>query len=172
MEFNSENIMKASNVTVAVLTLAVFSSISVTTYAQIIEIPELSSNASIEDVTMNIVENAREHSDIIQGDKRHTIYDYMLANGDLTQEQINTLVAERESIKTELNALRDSGNNEALAARITELREERKNNQTKLRIYVDTHEDLAATISNYREEITEQHNKRDRHSRNDRDTRR
>lgn len=172
MRFNSENTMKTSSFTAALLTLISFTSISATINAQ--EISELSS-ISIEDVTMNIVEDARAYNNENRGDMRHAIYDYMLANGDLTQEQIDTLISERELIKIELDTLRDTGDDEALAARITELREERENSKEELRTYVDTHEDLAETISNYREEITEQRNdqdrRRNRDDRNDRNDR-
>lgn len=164
MRFNLENIMKTSRSTSALLTFISLASISISVNAQGIS---ERNNISIEDVTMNIVEDARASSYEDRRDVRHAIYDYMLANGDLTQKQIDVLTAERELIKIELDTLRDTGDTKALVARITELREERENSKEKLRTYVDNHEDLAETISNYREEITEQRNERNRSDRNE-----
>lgn len=113
----------------------------------------------VDDVTMEVVKEAREHRS--QGVRmRSIVAEYMLAQGDITQEQLDALKAERQAVREELKALKESGDEEALAARIAELREAREANKAELKEYVANHEDLAELIAERREEVRERREQR------------
>lgn len=117
----------------------------------------------VNEVTIDIADDARSFRRAGRGALRSIVYNYMLENGDITQEELDALQAEREAIRAELDALRESGDEEALAARITELRENRAASREELREYVDANEDLAAAVEEQREQI--QDRRRDRNGR-------
>ncbi|MCP5144430.1 MAG: hypothetical protein H6978_06370 [Gammaproteobacteria bacterium] len=105
------------------------------------------------DMTMNLVDRhaARPHLPprAIEG-LRDIITDYQIANGDLTEEQLAEMEAQREALREELHALRESGDYEALEARLAELRADRIARQEALRDYVAAHEDLRLELQSYR----------------------
>ena len=113
---------------------------------------------NLDEVTMS-VEDAKERGLKLGKHERmgrkQLILEHMLENGDITQEEIDERIANRAAVKEELKALRESGDQEALTARITELREERAERRQALRDYVEANEDLADALKERREDVLE-----------------
>lgn len=158
--------------TLSTLLLTLIATLSFNTHAQEVDVTDttdidvtetvdVTDTTDIEEITMDVVDDARSrrHQNN-RGEIRSTILDYMLENGDITQEEIDALAAERAAVKVELAALREAGDEDALAARIAELREERKAAKEELRAYVDSNEELTAAIAEQREQIKEQRHER------------
>ena len=123
--------------------------ISVGSLAQTEEMADV----DLDEVTVNITEDARSFNRSGRGELRSVVQTYMLENGDITQRELDTLRAERQTVREELRALRESGDKEALAARISELREKRVKAREKLREYVENNEELSAAIEEQREQL-------------------
>lgn len=129
-------------------------------------------SGELDDITMDVVDAAKGHR--LQVPKHNIVIDYMLENGDITQEQVEAMRAEREAVREELRALKASGDEEALTARRQELRTARQARVDELKAYVADNEELAAAIQDMRERRrTIINERRDRHdNRRDRRERR
>lgn len=112
----------------------------------------------VNDVTMNVIssndiefEPAGE-----RGQLRDIVTSYMLENGDITQEQLDAARARRRENYLELKSLRESGDTEALAALLAELREESRQQREELKAYIDSHEELSEALRDQRRAVREQ----------------
>ena len=99
-----------------------------------------------DDVTMSVVKNERSFKGGKGKEMRRLVSDYMLKNGDITKAEIDAMVKVRKATRKELKALRASGDEAALAARLEQLRTVRMAKREEMRKYVASHEDLAAAI--------------------------
>ena len=130
------------------------------------------SEVDLNEITMDIAEDARGFRHKRGHHAFHsTVIDYMLANGDITQEELDAMKANREAVRDELRALKEAGDKDALQARIRELREEQKAKRDELREYVQNHEDLAEAIAERRKEIREKRREKIRDRREKREVR-
>lgn len=114
-------------------------------------------DVEVDDVTMDVAKHAREHRN---NGIKNIVAEYMLEQGDITQEELDALKARRAAVREELKALKESGDEEALAARIAELREERAATREEIKAYIASHEDLAAIIQERREEVRDRRDQR------------
>ncbi len=132
-----------------ILSILLILPISARVFAQTEEMTDV----EVGEITVNISEDARSFNRESRRELRSVVHTYMLENGDITQQELNTLRAERQTVREELRALRESGDEKALAARISELREKRVRAREKLREYVENNEELSAAIEEQREQL-------------------
>ncbi len=112
-------------------------------------------DVDVNEITMDVTDNARNFRHANRGRMRNMVYEYMLENGDITQEELDARAAIRETHRAELKALREAGDADALAARVAELRQERAAHREAMREYVNAHEDLSAALEERRREMGE-----------------
>ena len=91
---------------------------------------------------------------------RAIIHDYMLENGDITEEELEARKAEREATREELRALREAGDTDAFEARLAELREVRQERREATREYIEANSKLADALAEYRDEVRERRQER------------
>lgn len=89
-----------------------------------------------------------------------TIRDFMLANGDLTQDQIDDQKEQRELMMTEYKALKEAGDKDALSAKRTEFKAKREERKTAMKKYIAEHSELQALLKAERSEMKAKHHKR------------
>lgn len=114
----------------------------------------------VEDAVEQVRERRGDQFRAARAEIRTTITDYMLENGDITQEELDALQAEREAVREELRSLRESGDREALQARLEELRETRSERRDEFRAYLDENEDLRTALVEQREALREERDAR------------
>ncbi len=93
-------------------------------------------------------------------DIRGIVTDYMLAQGDITQGEVDLKKAEHKATREALKALKDSGDTEALEAKKDELKEERKARHAEIKAYIESHEDLQDQIKEKKKEYREKRKER------------
>ena len=93
-------------------------------------------------------------------DIRDIVTEYMLAQGDITQGEIDLKKAEHKATREALKALKDSGDTEVLKAKKDELKEKRKERHAEIKAYIESHEDLQAQIKEKKEEFREKRKER------------
>lgn len=81
---------------------------------------------------------------------RDIIRDYMLENGDITQEELDARQEERLATREEIKALKEAGDDEALEAKREELRALRSERREELRAYIDENDDLKTALDEAR----------------------
>ncbi len=107
---------------------------------------------SADEVTMDVLKQKRGRGHGVRAIKK-LVAEYMLENGDITVEELQIEKEEKRAIKAELKELKESGDQEALQARIEELRVERAARREEVKAYIAEHEDLAIAIEKRKEEI-------------------
>lgn len=113
------------------------------------------SPVDVDDVTMDVIDNVRDFRREGRADFRRVVAEFMLANGDISQAELDAMATQRQAVRAELAALRDSGDNEALRARLSELREQRQARRDEIRSYIDQHEALQDILQARRETFRE-----------------
>lgn len=108
----------------------------------------------VEDITMDIKKHKRSHQ--MNREIKALVANYMIAQGDITVEELETMKEERKAVREELKALRDSGDEEALKARLAELREARADKKEEFKAYLAENQDLATAIKERKEELREE----------------
>lgn len=73
---------------------------------------------------------------------RDTVVEYMLEMGDITQQEIDVLRAERKSDFDEMRALRESGDRAAMKAKHQQIREKHQVHKEKIRAYIENNPEL------------------------------
>lgn len=126
----------------------------------LLSVPALAQDVDVGEITMDVADDARTIRQRNRGRIRNIVYEYMLENGDITQDELDARLALREAHREELRALRESGDEEALAARIAELKQERTAHREQMREYISVHEDLATGIEERRREFQQQRRRR------------
>ncbi|KMT65981.1 hypothetical protein [Catenovulum maritimum] len=106
----------------------------------------------LDDVTMEIAKEEVKRGHKLGLPLRDTILDYMLEKGDITQAEIDAQKVEREAERTELKALRDAGDPEALKAKREELRAKKREDREAMKSYVDENEDLKNSLVEIKKE--------------------
>ena len=86
----------------------------------------------------------------------------MLENGDLTETDINVAKEELKDNYNEIKELKQSGNEEAVAAQLAELREASLSTVEDIKTYIDSHEDLALAVQEQRDAAKDRLQSRDR----------
>ncbi|NIB38566.1 hypothetical protein HBA55_03160 [Pseudomaricurvus alkylphenolicus] len=110
---------------------------------------------NLDDVTMNVVSERVRDSRSIALPAREIILDYMLENGDLTQEELDAQIAERQALREELKALKESGDEEALTAKKDELKALRQQHREEIQGYLEENEELREQVEAVRAEHQE-----------------
>lgn len=112
----------------------------------------------VNDITMNVVSSSdiEFESSGERGKLRDIVTNYMLENGDITQEQLDAARAQRRENYQELKLLRESGDQDALLDLLSELRDERMAIREELKAYIESHDDLAEALKEQREAVREQ----------------
>ena len=101
-------------------------------------------------------------------DMRSVVTEYMLAQGDITQGEVDLKKAEHKATREALKALKDSGDIEALEAKKDELEDKREENRDKVKAYIDSHEELQALIKEKKKEFREKRKERRKEKREER----
>jgi len=83
---------------------------------------------------------------------RQVVADYMIAAGDLDQAEADEMKAQRKAYREELKALKESGDDAALAARKSELKALHNAKRSEFKAYVMEHEDLKEQVKTLRSE--------------------
>lgn len=109
----------------------------------------------VNDITMNVVSSSdiEFESSGERGKLRDIVTNYMLENGDITQEQLDGARAQRRENYQELKLLRESGDQDALLDLLSELRDERMAIREELKAYIESHDDLAEALKEQREAV-------------------
>lgn len=114
----------------------------------------------LDDVTIEVATEEVKRGHRLGFPGRTAILDYMLENGDITQEQIDARKAEREANKAEIQALKEAGDEEALAAKKAELRAERQERKAEMKSYIEANADLKETLQELKQERKEKRKER------------
>lgn len=142
--------MKKFNLLIPILAV-----LSINAFAQ----EDVEVEVEVEDVTMDVMEHKRGHRHL-HGEIRSIVADYMIEQGDITAEELEARRTERQAVREELHTLREAGDEEALSARLSELREERSERREQFQSYLADHEDLAEAIEEQREQMRERRQER------------
>ena len=118
-------------------------------------LPGVADDAVLDDVGMDVVaaQEGMDRPDLQR--PREIIRDYMLDNGDLTQEDIDARQEARQALREELKALREAGDEEALQAKRDELRALREERREQVRAYVEENDELRTALEEARAENRE-----------------
>ena len=108
----------------------------------------------VDEVTMEIATDERKGKRL-GIPIREIIVQFMLENGDITQEELDELKANRQATLAEIRALREAGDREALAAKRAELLALAQSRREQLREYLANNSDLQEQIAALREEQRE-----------------
>ncbi|MFT6551356.1 MAG: hypothetical protein ACJA1I_001396 [Zhongshania marina] len=106
-----------------------------------------------------LIESAKQQWD---GNAQNLVVAYMLENGDLTETDINVAKEELKDNYNEIKELKQSGNEEAVAAQLAELREASLSTVEDIKTYIDSHEDLALAVQEQRDAAKDRLQSRDR----------
>ncbi|WP_096086965.1 hypothetical protein [Agaribacterium haliotis] len=121
----------------------------------------ISSAASSQDIDKELEElsmEPREHKHKrhrAHKEMRDLVANYMLENGDITQAELDQRAEQRKATREEIRALKESGDKEALQARLDELKAQRHERREQMKDYLAENEELAAAIKEQRETIKE-----------------
>lgn len=110
-------------------------------------------NVRLDDVSMKQMKHKKDMKKREAQAIKKIVAKYMLDNGDITVEELEGKKADRKAIREELKALRESGDKEALKARVQQVRQAQKAENDKVRDYIDAHPDLADAIKAHREKM-------------------
>lgn len=80
------------------------------------------------------------------------IFDYMLKNGDITQEELDKNKAKRKLHRAELKLLKSQGDFKAFKTRLSEIKKEHKAERKKIKEYLKKHDDLKQLLKEERKE--------------------
>jgi len=114
-----------------------------------------------------------KHGQKMQGhkmgfDMRSVVTEYMLAQGDITQGEVDLKKADHKATREALKALKDSGDTEALEAKKDELKAKRKERHAEIKLYIESHEELQALIKEKKKEFREERKERRKERREER----
>lgn len=112
---------------------------------------------AMDDVTMEMKKGHHGHK--LGSPVHKTIMEYMLANGDISQDEIDQKKAQRKLERDELNTLKESGDKEGYRAKKREFKERYKAKKSELSAYVDQHDDLKAQLKEMRKKMKKKHKK-------------
>ena len=121
----------------------------------LLSLPVYAQDVDLEDVTMDIKEQ-KSNKRAARSEVRDLITDYMLENGDITQEEIDAQAEARAAVRAEIKELREAGDQEALDARLAELREERTAQREEFQAYLDENDELRTAIEEQRQAVRDQ----------------
>lgn len=114
----------------------------------------------IDDITMDVEVKEFKRGHKMKMGIGSVVREYMLENGDITQEEIDAKKAEREAVRAELKALKEAGDTEALAAKKEELKAQREEHRAAMKEYVESNEELKAAIDEKKAELKERRSER------------
>ncbi|WP_426360257.1 hypothetical protein ACPUVO_08610 [Pseudocolwellia sp. HL-MZ19] len=100
------------------------------------------------------------HGHKMRFDMRSVVTEYMLAQGDITQGEVDLEKAEHKATREALKALKDSGDTEGFEAKKDEVEDNREERHEKVKAYIDSHEDLQAQIKEKKKEFREERKER------------
>lgn len=109
----------------------------------------------LDDVTIDISTTEIKRGQRINFEVREIIQEFQLENGDITQEEIDARQAEREATRAEMQALKESGDTEALLAKREELKAEHAERRSAMKEYIDNNEELKTALQAQKEEMKE-----------------
>ena len=109
----------------------------------------------IDDVTMDIEKKEFKRGHKIKHNLGEIVRDFMLEQGDITQEEIDANKAEREAVREELKALKEAGDTEGLEARKAELKEQRQARREEVKAYIDGNDELKAELEEQKQAFRE-----------------
>lgn len=110
-------------------------------------------NTDLDDVTMDITTKEVKRGQRINFEVRETIQNFQLENGDITQEEIDNRKAERAANRAEMQALKESGDVDALMAKRDELKAQHSERRQAMKEYIDNNEELKTALQTQKEEI-------------------
>jgi len=96
----------------------------------------------LEGVTMKLAQKETKRGHRVQMRAHQIIADYMLKNGDMTQDELEAMKDERRAHRNELKQLKKSGNKEAFKARLTEIKQAHEAKRELMKEYIDSHPEL------------------------------
>ena len=141
--------MKRSLFTVGLVSLSLMSSVA---FAQ--------DDVDLDDVTMDVVEENELPPQRVMFPVRDIVLEYMLENGDITQEEINTLNTQRAELREEIKAAKESGDTETLAALKEEMRALRQERRESVKEYLEENQELKDEVKAALEELREERQQR------------
>lgn len=127
--------------------LPLFSLLSINAYAE----KNADHNAEVKCVKMKSMKSKRAHK--MKKEIRTLVVNYKMEQGDLTKEELEIHRAEGKASKQELKELRKNGDQEALDARLEEMRIEREARRVEFQAYLEEHPALATAIEAKKLEI-------------------
>jgi hypothetical protein len=110
-------------------------------------------DVDLDGVTMNITTEEVKRGQTINFQLRDIIQNFQLENSDITQEEIDANVTERQANREEMKALKASGDTVALEAKLIELKAQHQQRRSAMKEYINNNEDLKTAIQAQREEI-------------------
>lgn len=110
----------------------------------------------LDDVTMEVSTSEFKRGNKIKFQMREVIQEYMLEQGDITQEDIDARQAERTANREALQALKEAGDTEGYDALKTELKALRQEHRAEMSEYIDSNEELQTVISEQKAAMQEE----------------
>jgi len=112
--------------------------------------------AHVEDFDMGVAKHKKHAAKSV----KRLIVKHMLENGAITQAEIDAKKENRKAVREELRQLKQSGDKEALKARVKSLKQEKRAQQEAMKEYVANNEELSVAIREHRKKIRERKKER------------
>lgn len=96
----------------------------------------------LEGVTMKLAQKETKRGHRVQMRAHQIIADYMLKNGDMTQDELEAMKEQRRTHRNELKALKKSGDMDAFRARLKEIKQAHEAKRESMKEYIDSHPEL------------------------------
>ncbi|WP_426369099.1 hypothetical protein [Pseudocolwellia sp. HL-MZ7] len=112
----------------------------------------------LEGVTMKLAQKETKRGHRVQMRAHQIIADYMLKNGDMTQDELDAMKEERRTLRSELKRLKKSGDMDAFKARLTEIKQAHEAKRELMKEYVHNHPELDKIL---RDTHIERHGEKD-----------
>lgn len=100
----------------------------------------------IDQVTMGVATKGMKSGHPIVSPAREIVLEYMLKNGDITLAEINQRKSEKDALRAELRALKESGDKKAFKTRLEQLKKEHHARRAEFEAYVENNAELKAKL--------------------------
>lgn len=114
----------------------------------------------LDEVTMEIATKEVKRGHKMKFVAKQVINEYMLENGDVTQEELDAYKAEKQAGREELKALKEAGDTDGFEAKLAELKAVRAERKTQMKEYVENNEELKTAIQERKAEMKEERKRR------------
>ncbi|AWB68434.1 hypothetical protein C2869_19370 [Saccharobesus litoralis] len=103
-------------------------------------------NIDLDDVTMEVADKKMRHARSLGSPIREAVTEFMLEKGDITQEELEARKTEREADRAALKALKEAGDEDALAIKKEELKAKRDAQREQMKAYKEANADELQTV--------------------------